>query len=372
MLKRDNNQSDGSLDDLISFTSSINNDLQPPTKHKHQKKLKIPISILILTLIACLGAIFFINHTQTVNATKANFIVKRDFNPKTTDLTKHASLKDMDKLKKYAENLSDSDKRAYYLKLAEAGKQAVQDQQRYNYLIDANGKYSTRLTEKRLTRDMDILDGEDKMSDRLPAYSYRSYWRYMDLIGSTQVVDYLHQHTNALFTKKGKVKKNVSFQQIDQLLYYHSKYKKKFQQSADDYNRLTLARKVLVKRQKKLEKKRRKEEAKKRKEESIKESLKRAQESSKAAQDSIADAQNKQNANTKTSSATSMSSSNDSSPSSYTGNNNDDDNNDDDNAQSAEESSDDESSSSSYDSASMSKDISSILHNSRANQSLEQ
>lgn len=340
--------------------TQLNNFIKENSKaRKKHKKTRLLVYSFILIATICIGAVSYVLYEQNTSVAKADRIVKRDFNKKTTSITKYATLDDMNKLAKYARNIKDSDHQAYYSKLAAVGKAAVQDEGRYQYLRTGTGMYSRHLTSDLLDKDMDILTDNQKLANRLPDYYSKSYWRYMNLIGKAQVVDYLNEHVNALFDENGHVKKDISFDQVDQLLFYESQYKEKFQRSADDYKRLTDARKVLEKRQKKREKKeakaRKKAEAKKRKEDSIKASMQRESESMKAMQQSIADANKKQNStSTKASNATSITTvPSSSSGSSYTSSG----------SSTTSNSSSAISSSSSYDSESMDSDISSILDN---------
>lgn len=350
--KNINNDAVSQLNDFINQNAK--------RRKKHRKTRILVYSLMLITAI-CVSAVSYVLYEQNTSVAKADRIVKRDFNKKTTSITKYATLQDMNKLSKYAKEIKDSDHQAYYLKLAAVGKAAVQNEKRYQYLRTGTGMYSRHLTSELLEKDMDILTNNQKLSSRLPKYYTKSYWRYMNLAGKTQVVDYLNEHVNALFDEKGHVKKDISFDQVDQLLFYEAQYKDKFQKSADDYKRLTDARKVLEKRQKKREKKeakaRKKAEAKKRKEESLKASMQRESESLKAMQQSVSAANNKKqnSSSTKASNATSITTAPSSSNtnSSYTSSG----------ASTAYNSSSDISSSSSYDSESMDSDISSILDN---------
>lgn len=275
--------------DELSHESS-NSPSSPNKQHGSLYQYRYWILMLFFAMLICGSVLTVMNHTSSFNEAKASIIVKRDFNKKTTNLTKAANEQDMRALINYAKRVDNSSKADYYRQLGKAGLIAVQDRQRHDYLKDpTTGKYATTLTTKRLTNDYETLDKDNLVSKRLPDYYNQSYWSYLDILPQTRAVEYLHGYNKYVFTSHGRVRKNVAIPFVEQLIGYHAHFKDKFQQSQDDYNRLTMAKKVLTKRlekqAKKEAKKRKKAAAKKRQEESLKASLKAIQDSQQREQD---------------------------------------------------------------------------------------
>lgn len=204
--------------------------------------------MIIFLIIAVIASFFVYNHMQSSSANEASAarIVKRDFNSKKSNITSSATQSDMDKLKKNASKIKNSDKANYYSQLAKAGTAALSNQDKYQNLKNDAGRYKTSVTVAKVKSLQSQLKSGN-LQERLPDFYSTTNQKYQKLIKPVTKVQSLHAKVNKLYNKKGKLKSSVSVDKVNKLMDKVGKYMDSYQLSYKDFKKLQKAQKTAQK-----------------------------------------------------------------------------------------------------------------------------
>lgn len=224
--------------------------VKPHQKPKKRRSGKLAVAGVGLLIVAALGFMFMWTHAKTTQAqAKANAesLVSEIYTTDAQrDLRRSASDDKLEQLQTYIDEMAKSSEKTSLQSQHDLAAKMLDVRDNYDGLFTSDKLIKSAVTTKTVANVQTVIKQSGLTSKK--AYFTKKYTTKLTSLNKTvKKVQSYHQDYKDLYTKKGKLKSNVSTTDVDQVLKDLKKYRNVSALAATDYTQLKADRKALAK-----------------------------------------------------------------------------------------------------------------------------